>query len=336
MNVIKLAEITGVSKSTIYRALNGDKIKDSTRQRIIDTITENDISLSFNGFDVSCDSKVKLIALITSDGYRNRSAAEQLKDRFSENGFTVIEIKAETVENGSSEIKKYISKNFRSFIFMGIKLDERCKEFITLASLSKPVILINSYMTGKNIYCITSDENETVSKAIVKLSDDYGHKNFLYCISDKTEFGKKLSHGFEEGIKLSGLKRNSFCSADCLTRNTPSETIASALRSNPAVTAIITQDEATAEAAAVAAEKLGLKIPRDITIVGLKSSEAGFDKNYGIAYIDTKTETISDIALTLTIAAINGKKAARHIKIPCSFIQKKSVAKSSVLYSQAM
>ena len=49
MNVIKLAEMTGVSKSTIYRALNGDKIKDSTRQRIMDTINENDISLSFNG-----------------------------------------------------------------------------------------------------------------------------------------------------------------------------------------------------------------------------------------------------------------------------------------------
>ncbi|MBQ7981311.1 MAG: hypothetical protein IJ305_06875, partial [Oscillospiraceae bacterium] len=134
MNVIKLAEITGVSKSTIYRALNGDKIKDSTRQRIIDTITENDINFSFNGFDTGYDSRVKLIALITSISYRNRSAVEQLKDRFSENGFTVIEIKSETVKNGSNEIEKYISKNFRSFIFMGIELEESCKDFITLAS----------------------------------------------------------------------------------------------------------------------------------------------------------------------------------------------------------
>ena len=335
MNVIKLAEITGVSKSTIYRALNGDKIKDSTRQRIIDTITENDINFSFNGFEASYDSRVKLIAFVTSE-YQNRSVIEMIKDRFSENGFTVIEIKAEHVSNGSDEIEKYINKNFRSFIFMGIGLEEKCTEFITLASSSRPVILINSFMTGKNIYCITSDESETVSKAIMKLSDDYGHRNFLYCISDKTDFGKKLSHGFEEGIKLSGLKRNSFCSADCLTRNTPTESIVSALKTNPAVTAIITQDDTTAVAAAHAAEKLGLKIPRDITIVGIKGNDTITTGNYSIAYIDTKADMISDMVLTLTIAAINGKKASKHIKIPCSFVQKKSVAKSSVMYSQAM
>ncbi len=333
MNVIKLAEMTGVSKSTIYRAINGDKIKDSTRQRIIDTISENNISFSFNGFDTDYTGKVKLIALVTGN-CTNRSAVEQLKDRFSENGFTVIEIQAEAVENDFAEIERYISKNFRSFIFMGIGLETKCRDFITAAAINRPVILINSFMTGKNIYCITSNEEETVSSAVMKLSDDYGHKNFLYCISDKSEFGKKLSKGFEEGIKLSGLKRNSFCSADCVSRNTPAEAIASALRSNPSVTAIITQDEATAASAAYAAEKLGLKIPRDITIVGIKNAEP--TDNYNIAYIDSKTSTKTDMALTLTIAAINGKKAAKHIRIPCTFVQKKSVAKSSVQYSQAI
>ena len=336
MNVIKLAEITGVSKSTIYRALNGDKIKESTRQRIIDTINENDINFSFNGFETSYDSKVKLIALVTSKSYRNRAMVFQLKDRFSENGFTVIEIHAENVANGSIEIENYLSKNFRSFIFMGMNMNEMCSEFITLASKNRPVILIHSQMSGKNIYSITSDEKDAVSKAILKLSDDYGHRNYLYCISDKTEFGKKLSHGFEDGIKLSGLGRNNFCSTDCASGIIPTDAIASALRSNPSVTAIVTQDEVTAAAAASAATKLGLKIPRDITIVGLKDSETHSNENYGIAYIDTKTETVSDMALTLTIAAINGKKALKHIEIPCSFVQKKSVARSSVQYSQAI
>lgn len=336
MNVIKLAEMTGISKSTIYRALNGDKIKDSTKQRIIDAINENDINFSFSGFDTGYDVRVKLIALISSSSIINRPAVEQLKNKFSENGFTVIEIKAEAVENGSAEIKKYIDKNFRSFIFMGIGLETRCKEFITLASANRPVILINSSMKGKNIYSITSNEEETVSNAVMKLADDYGHKSFLYCISDKSEFGKKLSRGFEEGIKLSGLKRNSFCSADCTGRSTPVEAIVSALRSNPSVTAIITQDEATASAAVSAAEKLGLKIPRDITIVGIKNAETDSDDNYNTAYIDLKANTKTDMALTLAIAAINGKKTSTHIRIPCSFVQKKSVAKSSVSYSKAM
>lgn len=335
MNVIKLAEITGVSKSTIYRALNGDKIKDSTRQRIIDTINENDINFGFSGFDISYDCRVKLIALVTSQSYRNHASVEQIKDRFSENGFTVIEIPSEAVENGSDEIEKYLGKNFRCFIFLGMNMENKCSEIIQLASQNRPVILIHSHMTGKNIYCITSDEKDAISKAVMKLSDDYGHKNFLYCISDKTEFGKNLSHGFEDGITLSGLGRNNFCSADCVSRVSPVEAIASALKSNPFVTAVITQDEAAASAAAVAASKLGLKIPRDITIVGLKSSNINFE-DLGIAYIDTKTDTICDMALTLAVAAINGKRASRHIKIPCSFIQKKSVAKSSVQYSKAM
>lgn len=333
MNVIKLAEMTGVSKSTIYRALNGDKIKDSTRQRIMDTINENDIS--FNGFEASYDNRVKLIALVTSQGYRNSASVEILKDKFSENGFTVIEIPVEAVENGSEEIEKYIGKNFRSFIFLGTDMDKKCSDIISLASKIRPVLLIHSKMSGKNIYCITSDIKASLSKAILKLSDDYEHKNFLYCISDKTEYGRNLTHGFEEGINISGLGRNNFCAADCTARTSAVEAITSALRSNPTVTAVITQDEATASAAVAAASMLGLKIPRDITIVGLKSSKIHFN-DLGTAYIDTKTETIGDMALTLTVAAINGKKASKHIEIPCSFIQKKSVAKSSVQYSKAI
>ncbi|MBQ5320394.1 MAG: LacI family DNA-binding transcriptional regulator [Oscillospiraceae bacterium] len=336
MNVIKLAEITGVSKSTIYRALNGDKIKESTRQKIIDTINENDINFSFTGFGNDCDSRVKLIGLVISSAYRDRSATEMMKDRFSENGFTVIEIAAEAVENGSHEIKKYISKNFRSFIFMGNGLDTKCSEFITLAASSRPVILIHSQMNGKNIHCISSDEKDAVSKAIVKLADDYGHKNFLYCISDKTEYGKNISCVFENGIKLSGLGRNNFCSADCTAHLSPVDAILSALKRNPSITAIITQDEKTAVSAVDAAERLGLKIPRDITIVGIKTSGEITDSHSEIAYIDTKISTLSDMALTLTIAAINGKRAVHHVNIPCSFIQKKTVARSSIPYSKAM
>lgn len=336
MNVIKLAEITGVSKSTIYRALNGDKIKDSTRQRIIDTIHANDINFSFNGFDTGYESRVKLIALVTSQAYHNHSFVEQLKDRFSENGFTVIEIPSENVNNGSPYINEYINKHFRSFIFMGTGIEKNCKDFITAASANRPVILIHSVMSGKNIYCITSDERETVAKAIMKLSDDYGHKNYLYCISDKTETGRNVSHGFEDGIKLSELGRNNFCSADCTSSTSPSEVIVAALRNSPGVTAIVTQDETTAAEATSAVSKLGLKIPRDITIVCLRRTETNYTNNLGIAYIDTKTDTICDMALTLTIAAINGKKATKHIEIPCSFVQKKSVAKSSVMYSQAI
>ncbi len=336
MNVIKLAEITGVSKSTIYRALNGDKIKDSTRQRIIDTIHANDINFSFSGFDAGYDNRVKLIALVTSEAYRSRTFVELLKDRFSENGFTVIEIAAENVQNGSNEIDGYINRNFRSFIFIGMGIEERCKEFITAASVNRPVILIHSVMSGKNIYCITSNERETVSKSIIKLSDDYGHKNYLYCISDKSETGRNISRGFEDGIRFSGLGRNNFCSADCISGKSPADVIASALKSNPTITAIIAQDEATAAEAACAASKLGMKIPRDITIVGLKSKGTNYTDNFGIAYIDTKSDTIVDMALTLTIAAINGKKALKHIEIPCTFVQKKSVAKSSVMYSQAI
>lgn len=338
MNVIKLAEMTGVSKSTIYRAINGDKIKDSTRQKIIDTINENDVGFKFSVFDYGSDIRVKLAALITDSSAGRRSfTAEHIKNRFSENGFTVIEISSETVENGSSEIEKLIGKDFKSFIFLGSGLDFKCSEFIHRAAETRPVILINSDMTGRNIFSIETNERETLARTICKLSDNYGHRNFLYCISDKSDYGKQLTYGFEDGIILSGLDRNSFCAADCCGgRLTPAEIIFTALKNNPEVTAVITQDEATAAAAVKAASALGLKIPRDVTVVSFRNSGITTSEASDIACIDAKSETVSDMALTLTIAAINGKHISKHIDIPCSFLQKRTVGKAAPKYSKAI
>lgn len=331
MNAIKIAELAGVSKSTVYRALNGEKIKDSTKRRIMTVMKENNMTESFSGFGFAPQS-VRLVALVLDSRERKCLAEviECIKNCFVSNGFTVIDISAENILRSSEEAEKLVSGvNFHGYVFAGADVCEKCRDFIERAAERRPVVLVHSEISGKNIYNITTDSESVAGSAVSDLINKFGHKSFLCCSSestDRTSYGKKLSSDIEKALR-SGKDKSVSC--DYLKINPAcdgSELIADHLADRGSVTAIIALDESSAEQAAAAAEKLGLRIPEDISVIGYQNSGSAEAHMRNISSIDSKSETVADMALMLMVAALNGRNVTHSIKVPCTYNERRSTA----------
>lgn len=335
MNVIKLAELSGVSKSTVYRALNGEKIKECTKKRILSVMKENNMSEAFPGLCNESRQCVRLVAFVTDKADKAGASPleEMIKDKFSSAGFTVIDVPSEPLTSNTAEAQKLLNGvNFHSYIFVGSAAVLSCRGFIAKAAEKRPVILINASLEGKNIYSITTDVGRVTKTVMSKLINSLGHKKILYCISSRSSYANALSHEFENGVRGCGLGFSSYSVARCLDGGEAEiiRTISDSLRRDPTITSIITQDDLTASCAVKAAEALGLKVPEDISVLGYQCNERSISAAAGISCINTKTETLSDMALMLTVSVMNGRTVARKIEVPCSYIERKTVAKAKV------
>ena len=326
MNAIKIAELAGVSKSTVYRALNGEKIKESTKRRIMRVIKENNMADSFAGFGTPIQN-VRLVALVSGTAEKKylSSVIDNIKNKFVANGFTIIDVAAETA---AAETEKLVSKvKFHGYIFVGEDVCRSCARLITLASETRPVILIHSESNLKNVYSVSAESEKALSTAAAKLSANRGHWNVLCCIPEAmtgSAYGKKLAGEFELALRAGGAFGCKMLS--CSPTPDSSEIIAETIRRDPDITAVAAFDEYTAASTVKAAQMLGLRIPDDISLIGFQNSDELTPYIQNISCVNTKSDAIADMALMLMVAAANGRNVAHSIKIPCTYSERRSTA----------
>lgn len=326
MNAIKIAELAGVSKSTVYRALNGEKIKESTKRRIMRVIKENNMADSFAGFG-SPAQNVRLVALVSGAAEKKylSSVIDNIKNKFVSNGFTVIDVAAETA---AAETEKLVSKvKFHGYIFIGEDVCRSCSQLIRLASESRPVIQIHSESDLKNVYSVSTESEKAMTAAAAKLSAKRGHRNVLCCIPESmadSAYGRKLAGTFELALRSNGAFGCKMLT--CYPTPDSSEVIADTIRRDPDITAIAAFDEYTAASAVKAAQMLGLRIPEDISVIGFQNCDELTPFIQNISCVNTKSDAVADMALMLMVAAANGRSVAHSIKIPCTYSERRSTA----------
>lgn len=326
MNAIKIAELAGVSKSTVYRALNGEKIKESTKRRIMRVIKENNMADSFTGLGAAVQS-VRLVALVSGAAEKKylSSVIDNIKNKFVSNGYTVIDVAAETA---ASETEKLVSKvNFHGYVFVGEDVCRSCSQLIRLASEKRPVILIHSGSDMKNVYSVSTDREKAISAAAAKLSGNRGHRKVLCCIPEAMTgsiYGQKLVSEFELALRSSGAF--GYKMITCRSMPDSSETIAKVIQLDPDITAVAAFDEYTAASAVKAAQMLDLRIPEDISLIGFQNSDELTPFIQNISCVNTKSDAVADMALMLMVAAANGRNVAHSIKIPCTYSERRSTA----------
>ena len=331
MNIMMLAELSGVSKSTVYRAVNGEKIKESTKKRILAVMKENNMTCEgFPGFGIGGSQNVRLVAFISDKTGKNGiyAADKMIKEKFSASGFTVIDVAASAVLYGSEEEKsKLDNANFHGYIFYGADVVRQCADFIKTVSQKRPVITINAEAEGKNVYSITNDIGEATFFALSKLTCQLSHRRILYCISEQSSCKNMLLCEFEKSVSGCGLKNASYSTVKCRGGELETVlTIADALRRNSDITAVVAQDDFTACCAVKVAEKLGLKIPENLSVIGYQYVEHSEAVAAAISCINTKSETVSDMALMLMVSILNGRNVTHKIKVPCVFTERRTTA----------
>jgi LacI family transcriptional regulator len=276
MTTIKdISKVAGVSITTVSRALNGySDVNENTRNKVLKVAKElnyvpNTIARSL------VMNKSKTIGLLVS-GFTKGS----IKDNF------MVEVMAGINEyaadsdydlvlfstNSTKQREKSYSqlckeRRVDGAIIQGIKIDDPYLQEVVSSEI--PCVLIDIPIENDTVAFVTTDNALGAKKAVQHLID-LGHTNIALVNGHEKAFvSKRRLDGYVEALKSANLHLHEDWIVDGKFDEATAELVAEKLlRLNPEITAIFCASDLMGLGALKAANKLGKRIPEDLSIVG--------------------------------------------------------------------
>lgn len=305
--IADVARLAGVSKATASRALTGrGYVADETRTRVEKAAAELGYVASSNAASL-VTGRTQNIGLILP--YVNRwffaEVLEGVQDSLLQQGWDLTLYDARPGTPARTEIfEQFLGrKRFDGLIAVGIEPDDR--ELEQLVGLGKPVVSIGSYDIDTS--AVSMDDADAARRATEHLIE-LGHRSIAFVGGDPdgrhTSFGDaQRIEGYLEAMRGAGL--------DAEARHVPSPVsmpggyaasvdLLSDSRDRP--TAVVGVCDEVAIGTIIAARRLGILVPADLSVVGIDDHEHA--DMFSLTTLQQKPREQARIAVGLLVAAI--------------------------------
>ena len=270
MDIRKIAELTGFSKSTVSRAINDQSgIKESTKQKILKVIDElnyrpNQIAISLT------TKKTRIIGVIISD-IENPFYSRMIKgigevlEQFDYNMMIINTFNDLVKEKKAIDIM--IGKKVDGIIFSAVEKNTKNIDLIINAGIPS-VSLDLEHDKYREIDSVFSSQFKTAENATDYLIKN-GHRKIclIYPPYDINKNNSDFCLGFISTMKKNNLNAGKDHIIGCHPSIMDGYRIGLEVFQKKDLTAVLTAD-IVAYGLYMAAEELGMKIPDDISIFG--------------------------------------------------------------------
>ncbi|UOW69236.1 LacI family DNA-binding transcriptional regulator [Paraclostridium bifermentans] len=265
-----IAELAGVSKTTVSKVLNNkdEKISDTTRRKILDIVKEKNYRPNKMAQSL-VTKKTKTIGIIIPD-IRNPFFTDIVRgaeDKAVKEGYNII--LCNTDENIDKEIKAFntlADKMVDGIIFApSSKIDLNSNEY----NLStKPIVLVDKKLDIKNLKGIVSLDNEEGTYLEINHLVEKNHKRILYLSGPlKNEIARDRLKGYKKALKEANIEYDEkLVLQGEYSLDWGYEVIQSLKDIN--FTAICAANDLIAIGAIKALKERNIHIPKDISVVG--------------------------------------------------------------------
>lgn len=202
MRMNDIAKLAGVSIATVSRVINEPEVvKPETRKKVQQILEEtNFVANAFaRGLVVNSMKTIGVLAADIRDLFF-ATVTYTIERQFTELGYNVI---LSNTGGGFGERKKYLQvmleKQVDGIILVGSVFKERSgNEHILAASEDVPIVMVNTFLEGPNIYSVLCDDCQGVKVAVEYLVN-LGHRNIYYLNDMKSFSGLAKMNGFRGG-----------------------------------------------------------------------------------------------------------------------------------------
>jgi LacI family transcriptional regulator, galactose operon repressor len=194
-----------------------------------------------------------------------------VEDELEKNGYSLFICNTdENIEKERKYLDTLIDKGVGGMIFLGTRPAELKQQYIINLSEKMPVLMINDYMIGSNVYSVMTDETEGAFQAVnylIKL----GHRKIAFINGDVDYTTYRYKYrGYEKALETNSME----FVENYHIKVTPYEEggylgtkkILQMGKNKP--TAIFTASDQIAVGVYKAIYEAGLKIPEDFSVVG--------------------------------------------------------------------
>jgi len=315
-----IANMVGVSKSTISRYLNGGYVSEDNIKKISEAIDKTGFKSNFFATRLK-SNKSGLIGVIIPrlDSFTAGKILKSINRRLEEKGYQIIILTSELDKDRElNHMMKLYQQGVDGIIVMAFDIT---KENIALVNkLSIPVLF-----TGQKnslVKCIKIDDKKA-GRILGEYIKSKGHKNIVFL--GVTEEDKAVGIERKEGFYQ--VFRDSDCTINFVETNfsfNKAYEVAEKVISYKPTAVVGATDNIVLGFIRYAFEK-GYKIPENISVAGFGGYDVGLAVHPTITTVGIDYEALGEKAAESIVAAIELEELTEDIDIPLELIERESV-----------
>ena len=326
--IYDIAEKAGVSASTVSRVINNyPYVNKETRAKVLKVIAESNYIQNDSARSLATQS-TRMAGILIADvrTTHHTEGVYYVEHEFSKNGYSCLIYNTGTdPEQQAKYIQILSQKKVEAVVLMGsVFQNVSVQNAIMVCMPNTPVAICNGYLDGPNIHGVTSDEHGGVMNA-VKLLTSKGRKNIAFMTNRLTPSNQEKLNGFNDGCKLYvkggsseviEVQSGEVSDYEEATRKLMSE--------RPDTDAIVYSEDFIALAGLHALYEMSIKVPEQVSVVGMNNSRYAQISNPALTSIDNMLYDTSLIAVRNLLEVLKGERVNHRMSIGTNIVERSS------------
>ncbi len=341
--IYEIAKISGVSASTVSRVINNyPYVQKETRAKVLKALSDNNYVQNDTARSLVTQAS-KMVGILIADvrTTHHTEGVYYIEHELSRHGYSsIIYNTGSDPTTQAKYIQTLSQRRVDAVVLMGsVYQNDTVQNAIMVYLPNTPVAICNGYLDGKNIYGVISDEKTGVSDAI-RLLVSKGRKHFAFVTNHYTPSNYTKLDGFNLGLKLyapgavsidaasstgAGRKISGYTSVVIEAGDDVAQIQAATtqlVKSHPYIDAIIFADDFVALAGLHALVEMGMKVPQQVSVIGLNNSRYASISNPALTSIDNMLYDTSLIAVRNLLEVLRGEHVNHKISIGTVIVER--------------
>lgn len=330
MNIYDVSKKANVSIATVSRVLNGNpNVSDKTRAKVLAVMEQLGYTPNVfaRGLGLNTMRTIGIMCSDSSDLYL-ANAIYYLERDLRSNGYdAILCCTGYELETKQKYFDLLCSKRVDAIILAGSKFVEikpRDNTYILDAAAKIPIMLVNGYLEGENIYSTVCDDQAAVYQAASRLIQS-GRRKLLYVYTSTSYSGINKLQGFKNALADAGISESPEYIRQCAKDITAARELFLSLRKEGLeFDAVITSDDSLAAGAVKYANTMGVSIPDELSIIGYNNSILSLCSDPELTSIDSKVEALCTTTVNTLMGVFSGGNVPSRTTIAADLIKRET------------
>lgn len=329
MNIYDVSKKAGVSIATVSRVLNGGtNVSEKTRSKVLKAINELDYTPNIfaRGLGLNTMNTIGIMCTDSSDTYL-ANAVYFLEQELRHFGYdSILCCTGNDFDTKRKYLNLLMSKRVDGIILVGshfVPNEPGCdNSYIIEAAKELPIMLVNGYLAGDNIYSVMCNDKKAVYDATTGLIKN-GHRDIVYLYTSTSYSGMHKLDGYLEALSNAGIPPRREYYHLCTKNISRAKEYLTHLYDNKTYfDAVVTSDDSLAVGAIKFANSHSIFIPDDLEIIGYNNSVLANCTEPELTSIDSKVEQLSVTAVSLLMQVLSGNSIPAETTVTADLIKR--------------
>lgn len=328
MNIYDVSQKANVSIATISRVLNGNpNVSDKTRARVLAVMDELGYTPNVfaRGLGLNTMQTIGVMCSDSSDPYL-ANAIYYLERELRNNHYdSILCCTGYSLDTKKKYLSLLRSKRVDAIILTGskfIELRQKDNLYILDAAKEIPIMLVNGFLDGPNIYSTVCDDYSAMYDVTSNLIKS-GCRRILYLYTSQSYSGQNKRTGYLNACQDAGIAPEQALVHQCPKDVVEAKNLLIALHEQGLrFDAVLTSDDSLAVGAVKYANIHHISIPDELSVVGYNNSMFSLCTEPELSSVDTKIEALCTSTVNTLMGVFGGGNVPSKTTIAADFISR--------------